>query len=94
MLLSTIFFSFLSGIMVMLSMRKHLLLTLLGMEFTMLSLFIFMFYTFCFGSSDMCFLLYFLVMLVCEGALGISIMVTLIRTHGNDLIMSLYMMSW
>lgn len=38
-----------------------------------------------FGKRDVYFVLYFLSMVACEGALGLSLLVSIVRTHGNDL---------
>nr|YP_010596132.1 NADH dehydrogenase subunit 4L [Acanthaspis pedestris]WAJ48464.1 NADH dehydrogenase subunit 4L [Acanthaspis pedestris] len=84
----------LSGLFVFVSMRKHLLLTLLSLEFLVLSLY-FMFFIFLgfFGMSYY-FLLVFLTFSVCEGAMGLGVLVTLIRSYGNDNISSLSVLSW
>nr|YP_009485626.1 NADH dehydrogenase subunit 4L [Inara alboguttata]AVZ00762.1 NADH dehydrogenase subunit 4L [Inara alboguttata] len=82
------------GLFVFCSMRKHLLLTLLSLEFLVLALY-FMFYIFMsvYGMSYY-FVLVFLTFAVCEGALGLSILVTLIRGSGNDSVSSLSVLSW
>lgn len=75
---------FFLGILVFISNQKHLLSILLRLEFIILSLFtsiIFFFNLFIFESY---FSIIFLVFRVCEGALGLSILVSLVRTHGND----------
>nr|YP_009488336.1 NADH dehydrogenase subunit 4L [Cysteochila chiniana]AWD31595.1 NADH dehydrogenase subunit 4L [Cysteochila chiniana] len=94
MLMSSLFISCVCGFMVVFSMRAHLLLTLFGMEFLMIILYMFLFITFKVNGLEMNFLILFLVMLVCEGSLGLSILVSLIRSHGNDMVNSLYMMLW
>nr|ALO77518.1 NADH deshydrogenase subunit 4L [Mordellidae sp. GENSP01] len=63
--------------------RKHLLLMLLSMEFIVLMLFVMIFYHLSLN-LDYFFSMVFLTFTVCEGALGLSILVSLIRTHGND----------
>lgn len=75
---------FFLGILVFISNQKHLLSILLSLEFIILRLFtsiIFFFNLFMFESY---FSIIFLVFRVCEGALGLSILVSLVRTHGND----------
>nr|WHN64154.1 NADH dehydrogenase subunit 4L [Chalcopteryx rutilans] len=76
--------SFLSGLFSFVSSRKHLLSTLLSLEFLVLSLFFFMFISLSVNFCDLYFLMYFLTFTVCEGALGLSILVSIIRSHGND----------
>nr|YP_010040154.1 NADH dehydrogenase subunit 4L [Ptychoptera qinggouensis]QOZ38538.1 NADH dehydrogenase subunit 4L [Ptychoptera qinggouensis] len=75
---------FFSGLMVFVSNRKHLLITLLSLEFIVLSLFSLMFMYLNFFNFEMFFTMFFLTFSVCEGALGLSILISMIRTHGND----------
>nr|YP_010944518.1 NADH dehydrogenase subunit 4L [Chilocorus rubidus]WMB96369.1 NADH dehydrogenase subunit 4L [Chilocorus rubidus] len=64
--------------------RKHMLMMLLSMEFMLLSLFILMYYYFTMYSFESYFSMIFLTMGVCESALGLSLLVSMIRSHGND----------
>nr|WNH42479.1 NADH dehydrogenase subunit 4L [Neoperla benti] len=75
---------FVSGAWVFASKRKHLLLTLLSLEFMVLSLFVFLFIFLNSLQYELFFSMVFLTFSVCEGALGLSILVSMIRTHGND----------
>uniref|UniRef100_UPI00315CE12D NADH dehydrogenase subunit 4L n=1 Tax=Paraclius curvispinus TaxID=3133235 RepID=UPI00315CE12D len=77
-------FMFLSGILVFVLNRKHLLSMLLSLEYIVLSLFSLLFMYLMFLSYQSFFTMMFLTFSVCEGALGLSILVSLIRTHGND----------
>nr|YP_009745928.1 NADH dehydrogenase subunit 4L [Dolichosciara megumiae]QIH95786.1 NADH dehydrogenase subunit 4L [Dolichosciara megumiae] len=77
-------FMFLVACMVYVSNRKHLLITLLSLEYLMLSLFMLMFMYLMKNHLEMYFVMMFLVFSVCEGALGLSILVSMIRTHGNN----------
>nr|WGT92236.1 NADH dehydrogenase subunit 4L [Dicerapanorpa magna] len=79
---------FISGILVFSSSRKHLLVTLLSLEFVVLSLFFILFMYLNFYNYETYFSMMFLVFSVCEGALGLSILVSMIRTHGNDFFQS------
>lgn len=72
------------GNLVFFSNRKHLLIVLLSLEFIILSLFFFFFTWLSYLNIEFYFLILFLVMLACEGVLGVSILVSMIRTHGND----------
>nr|QDP18088.1 NADH dehydrogenase subunit 4L [Monistria discrepans] len=73
-----------SGIYVFSSSRKHLLVVLLSLEYIVLSLFmLIIIYLFSFN-YDYYFPVIFLVFSVCEGALGLSILVSMIRSHGSD----------
>nr|YP_009947916.1 NADH dehydrogenase subunit 4L [Coenomyia ferruginea]QOI08132.1 NADH dehydrogenase subunit 4L [Coenomyia ferruginea] len=77
-------FLFLVGLIVFVSNRKHLLSMLLSLEFIVLSLFLMLFIFLCLFNYEAFFSMFFLTFSVCEGALGLSILVSLIRTHGND----------
>lgn len=69
------------------SKRKHLLNILLRLEFIALNIFLLVGLLIVpeTGSS---FLIYFLITVVCEGAVGLSILVCLVRTHGSDMVAS------
>nr|AND95962.1 NADH deshydrogenase subunit 4L [Onthophagus carbonarius] len=77
-------FMYFSGLISFTMKRKHLLLMLLSLEFIILSLFLNLFIYLSFFTYEYFFSMVFLTMSVCEGALGLSILVSLIRTHGND----------
>nr|UFR82912.1 NADH dehydrogenase subunit 4L [Protaetia speciosa jousselini] len=64
--------------------RKHLLLMLLSLEFIILSLYFNLYIYLMYFGYEFYFGMIFLTMSVCEGALGLSILVSLVRTHGND----------
>nr|URX53185.1 NADH dehydrogenase subunit 4L [Neotermes phragmosus] len=77
-------FFFFCGIWVFSSNRKHLLATLLSLEFMVLSLFISSYYYLCLFNYELYFVMLFLVFSVCEGSLGLAILVSMIRGFGND----------
>lgn len=77
-------FIFIIGVMVFVSNRKHLLSTLLSLEFIVLRLFLFLFIYLNLYNFEIFFRIIFLTFCVCEGALGLSVLVSIIRTHGND----------
>nr|WOR81157.1 NADH dehydrogenase subunit 4L [Micraspides sp.] len=66
------------------SKRSHLLHTLLSLEFIMLSIFWFLNIFLVEVSSELYFGLFFLTLVACEGALGLSLLVVVVRSHGND----------
>lgn len=66
------------------SRRKHLLCTLLRLEFIVLILFRILLFYLNFIKFEIYFRIFFLRFCVCEGVLGLSILVSIIRTHGND----------
>nr|AXS65567.1 NADH dehydrogenase subunit 4L [Tenebrionoidea sp. 16 KM-2017] len=81
---SVCFIMFISGILVFSLSRKHLLLMLLSLEFIVLSIYMSLFIYLSSMNNEYFFSMIFLTFSVCEGALGLSILVSLIRTHGND----------
>nr|YP_009045334.1 NADH dehydrogenase subunit 4L [Abrota ganga]AHA03685.1 NADH dehydrogenase subunit 4L [Abrota ganga] len=75
---------FMVGNMIFVSKHKHLLIVLMSLEFMVLSIFFLMLMYLMMINYNMYMLMVFLVFSVCEGALGLSILVSMIRTHGND----------
>nr|QDI93903.1 NADH dehydrogenase subunit 4L [Tuxedo drakei] len=89
-----LFFMFLTGILTFTSLRKHLLITLLSLEYLVLCVYLYMIYFVISYVGDVYIILMFLTFSVCEGVLGLSILVGLIRSHGNDHINSLSSLKW
>nr|YP_009166374.1 NADH dehydrogenase subunit 4L [Jankowskia athleta]ALB36921.1 NADH dehydrogenase subunit 4L [Jankowskia athleta] len=79
-----IIFMFIVGNLIFVSKYKHLLIILLSLEFMVLSVFFFFLSYLLMLNYEVYMLMVFLVFSVCEGALGLSILVSMIRTHGND----------
>lgn len=79
-----LFYLFFIGIITFVLRRKHLLSVLLSLEFIVLSLFFILIIFLNFINYEFYFRILFLTFRVCEGALGVSIVVRIIRTHGND----------
>jgi len=79
-----IFYFIFIGLVSFIFRYKHLLSILLRLEFIVLSLFFFIFIYLRFLNYEIYFSIIFLTFRVCEGALGISIIVSIIRSHGND----------
>nr|YP_009378650.1 NADH dehydrogenase subunit 4L [Anastrepha fraterculus]ARH56147.1 NADH dehydrogenase subunit 4L [Anastrepha fraterculus]WCB98004.1 NADH dehydrogenase subunit 4L [Anastrepha fraterculus] len=77
-------FLILMGVFVFVFNRKHLLSMLLSLEYIVLSLFFQLFIYLNLMDFSSYFSMMFLTFSVCEGALGLSILVSMIRTHGND----------
>nr|YP_010557036.1 NADH dehydrogenase subunit 4L [Ogcogaster segmentator]UYS92707.1 NADH dehydrogenase subunit 4L [Ogcogaster segmentator] len=80
---------FISGCLSYTLKRKHLLSMLLSLEFLVLSLFFLLMIYLMNYKFEFFFSMIFLTFSVCEGALGLSILVSMIRTHGNDYFQSL-----
>nr|YP_009057650.1 NADH dehydrogenase subunit 4L [Myrmeleon immanis]AHY39233.1 NADH dehydrogenase subunit 4L [Myrmeleon immanis] len=75
---------FISGCLSYALKRKHLLSMLLSLEFIVLSLFFMLIFYLMYYEFEYYFSMIFLTFSVCEGALGLSILVSMVRTHGND----------
>nr|QOL00877.1 NADH dehydrogenase subunit 4L [Sinophlaeoba bannaensis] len=82
---------YVSGVYVFSSKRKHLLMVLLSLEYIVLSLFMLIVVFLIEFDYDYFFPIIFLVFSVCEGALGLSILVSMIRSHGNDFFNSFFL---
>nr|WHE42556.1 NADH dehydrogenase subunit 4L [Habroloma sp.] len=78
------FLMFSIGLIVFSFKSNHLLLVLLSLEFMVLSLYFYIMLFLMQESWEFFFSMVFLTFSVCEGALGLSILVSMIRTHGND----------
>lgn len=80
-------FSFIAGLLVFRLKRKHILLMLLSLEYVIVALFIILFiYLRIIG--DYYFSLVYLTIRVCESALGLSVLVIIIRNCGNDFVIT------
>nr|WGO58090.1 NADH dehydrogenase subunit 4L [Rhabdoblatta orlovi] len=79
-----IFLCFFCGIWIFSSNRKHLLATLLSLEFIVLILYSILYNYLELFNYELYFSMVFLTFSVCEGALGLSILVSMIRGYGND----------
>nr|YP_009918996.1 NADH dehydrogenase subunit 4L [Orthonevra geniculata]QMP96576.1 NADH dehydrogenase subunit 4L [Orthonevra geniculata] len=78
------FFLMMMGIFIFISNRKHLLSMLLSLEYIVLSLFYLLFIYLNMLMYENYFMMIFMTFSVCEGALGLCILVSMIRTYGND----------
>lgn len=64
--------------------HKHLLIILLRLEFIILIIYFFLINYLSLFELELFFRMIFLVFRVCEGVLGLSILILIIRIHGND----------
>nr|YP_009024525.1 NADH dehydrogenase subunit 4L [Nobia grandis]AHB38951.1 NADH dehydrogenase subunit 4L [Nobia grandis] len=82
-------FMFFVGTWIYISKRKHLMNMLISLEYIVLSIFLLLILmTFTLGLETYVSLV-FLVASVCEGSLGVGMMVGMVRSHGSDYISSL-----
>nr|YP_009926443.1 NADH dehydrogenase subunit 4L [Lysmata amboinensis]QNH68786.1 NADH dehydrogenase subunit 4L [Lysmata amboinensis] len=77
-------FSIFCGLWTFVSARKHLLGALISLEYVMLSVYWFMGSLLSSMGEEVFFSLFFLTFAACEGALGLSLLVCVVRSHGND----------
>nr|YP_010582918.1 NADH dehydrogenase subunit 4L [Aguriahana triangularis]UGN61338.1 NADH dehydrogenase subunit 4L [Aguriahana triangularis] len=84
-------YMFFMGLFCLILIRKHILLCLISLEFVVLSLFL-MILIYCL-MLNYTFYIYLIMMTfyVCEGVLGLSILVYMIRCHGNDYLSSMFL---
>lgn len=84
------FYGFFMRVFSLILIRKHILLCLIRLEFVVLSLLIVIyFYCLIFNYSLYIYLI-IITFFVCEGVIGLSIIVYLIRCHGNDYLNSIF----
>nr|AIW06299.1 NADH dehydrogenase subunit 4L [Curculionidae sp. MT-2014] len=84
----TFFIMYFVSILVFTFKRKHMLLMLLSLESAVVALFLGLFLILQGSGNEFFFSMIFLTMSVCEGALGLSLLVLMIRVHGNDYILT------
>nr|QZZ18356.1 NADH dehydrogenase subunit 4L [Sobrala sp. SL-2021a] len=75
---------FFVGLMCLILIRKHILLCLISLEFLVLSLLIMIMIYCLFFTNSMYLYMLMMTFYVCEGVLGLSILVYMIRCYGND----------
>lgn len=78
---------FYSSLYIYVSKYKHFLLILLSLESIILSLYILIFIYFVQFFYEYFLLILFLTIRVCERALGLSLLVLIVRVHGGDIIL-------
>nr|ARH54841.1 NADH dehydrogenase subunit 4L [Tropiphorus elevatus] len=84
----TFLLMYFSSLLVFVVKRKHLLLMLLSLESSVVALFMGLFYSLSSMNYEFFLLVVYLTMSVCESALGLSLLVLMVRAHGNDFILS------
>nr|UZT67457.1 NADH dehydrogenase subunit 4L [Prosaspicera validispina] len=72
---------------------KHLLMTLMSLEIIMMTLLLYM-YMYMLLIKFEYFILFFLVMIVCEGILGLTLLILFIRFKGSDKLKLMNLMLW
>nr|YP_007474890.1 NADH dehydrogenase subunit 4L [Liphistius erawan]AFC77878.1 NADH dehydrogenase subunit 4L [Liphistius erawan] len=77
-------FGFLVGVVSLLWWRYHILCCLLSIELMLSMVFLSLVYASCLEFNESSVLLVFLSMVVCESSVGLSLLVSLSRSHGGD----------
>nr|YP_009728012.1 NADH dehydrogenase subunit 4l [Platypus contaminatus]QIA44537.1 NADH dehydrogenase subunit 4L [Platypus contaminatus] len=83
-------FMFVSGLFIFSFKFKHFLYLLIGLEFMVISLYLYMFVYLGSVSNNYFFSLIYLTFSVCEGSLGLALLVVMMRDHGSDMIKSFF----
>nr|YP_009227715.1 NADH dehydrogenase subunit 4L [Tetraclita serrata]AHX97885.1 NADH dehydrogenase subunit 4L [Tetraclita serrata] len=86
-------FLFLVGFWIYVSKRKHLMNMLISLEYIVLSVFLLIMMVAFTTGLETYLSLIFLVASVCEGSLGVGIMVGMVRSHGSDYMTSFSVLS-
>nr|YP_010926802.1 NADH dehydrogenase subunit 4L [Latreutes anoplonyx]WKF54309.1 NADH dehydrogenase subunit 4L [Latreutes anoplonyx] len=87
------FFSMFCGGLSFIQSRKHILNMLLSLEFIMLSVYWMMSLMTTSLGGESYFLLFFLTFAACEGALGLGLLICIVRNYGNNYFSSLSMLT-
>nr|CCI73890.1 NADH dehydrogenase subunit 4L [Longipodacrangonyx sp. 1 MDMBR-2012] len=64
--------------------NKYMLISLLSLEYISLMMYLFLSFNLMFMGVEMYYLLYFLIMMTCEGVLGLSLMITSSFSHSMN----------
>nr|QJT42838.1 NADH dehydrogenase subunit 4L [Empoascanara dwalata] len=84
MMFNLVSFIFFSSIVSLIVIRKHILLCLISLEMVVISLLLLiLLYCSMFNYSFYIYL-FMMTFYVCEGVIGLSVLVMMIRCHGND----------
>nr|APD14858.1 NADH dehydrogenase subunit 4L [Anisolabididae sp. NS-2016] len=73
-----------TGLFSIAAKRNHILAVLLSLEMMILAMFTLLVYLMNYLSMDFMFIMTFLTLAVCEGSLGLSILVSIVRKYGDD----------
>nr|YP_001936233.1 NADH dehydrogenase subunit 4L [Phalangium opilio]ACA66087.1 NADH dehydrogenase subunit 4L [Phalangium opilio] len=84
-----VFCLFFGGLMCVVLSRYHLLVVILSLEFLMLSVFLLLVFSLSGGVNNCIMMMLYLFVVVCEGSLGLGILVSLVKGYGGELCSSL-----
>nr|YP_011036754.1 NADH dehydrogenase subunit 4L [Arrugada affinis]WRK21423.1 NADH dehydrogenase subunit 4L [Arrugada affinis] len=89
MIYNAYMYMYVLSLLSLLIIRNHIFLCLMSLEFLVISLLMFFMFNFSFILSGVYTVVYMMIFFVCEGVLGLSVLVSMIRCHGNDYLNSL-----
>nr|ASM82731.1 NADH dehydrogenase subunit 4L [Eosembia sp. FS-2017] len=84
LMLGSYMFMMLCGLLVFIFSCDYLLVSLLSLEYISLSLFVGLINMMLYGGFSLDFMIIFLIMMVCEGVIGLSLLVIMVRSSGLD----------
>nr|ATP75099.1 NADH dehydrogenase subunit 4L [Sitona callosus] len=84
----TFIIMYFSSMLVFASKCKHLLVMLLSLEYSVVAMFMGLFFLLMSMNYEYFLSMIYLTMSVCEGALSLSLLVLMVRVHSNDYIMT------
>nr|YP_010502871.1 NADH dehydrogenase subunit 4L [Doratura homophyla]UXD78635.1 NADH dehydrogenase subunit 4L [Doratura homophyla] len=88
-MLYSFMYMYMCSLVSLLVIRNHIFLCLVSLEFIIVSLLLmFMYYLLMYGSG-LYVMIILMVFFVCEGVLGLSVLVSMIRCYGNDYLNSM-----
>nr|QHD45545.1 NADH dehydrogenase subunit 4L [Cicadella viridis] len=82
---------FLFSLISFIYIRNHILLCLLSLELIVLSILLAIMIFCMMYDFSMYIYVYFMCFFVCEGVLGLAVLVSMIRSHGNDYLNSIFL---
>nr|YP_009512899.1 NADH dehydrogenase subunit 4L [Zele chlorophthalmus]AXK15291.1 NADH dehydrogenase subunit 4L [Zele chlorophthalmus] len=85
---------FIQSLMMFSYFYKHILLTLVSLEFMMLNLLFNIYISLLSTNLNMFFMSLFLTIMICESILGMSLLIYLVRYNGNDYLKTLNLIKW
>nr|YP_009328040.1 NADH dehydrogenase subunit 4L [Trachelus tabidus]APC92683.1 NADH dehydrogenase subunit 4L [Trachelus tabidus] len=97
MLMFSLFFSLIllmMTLMIFMKFNKHILLILMSLEFFVIMMFYVWFSYFSLLDMNQFMSLYYLIFSVNESVLGLTIMIIVMRSEGNDYLSSLSVLKW
>nr|YP_010757461.1 NADH dehydrogenase subunit 4L [Zahniserius cylindricus]WEU77804.1 NADH dehydrogenase subunit 4L [Zahniserius cylindricus] len=77
-------YMYMCSLISLLLVRNHVFLCLISLEFIVISLLMMFIYFMMMFESSLYLMIVLMVFFVCEGVLGLSVLVSMIRYYGND----------